>query len=496
MVQDQAGAQETTRRLGQAVRAARLAAGMTQSEAAEQAGMSLMTWGSVERATRHPTPITLARLDWVLGWDAETASQVMAGSEPPPPPAPPAPRAKQILQLLEEINHKLDRLLAGQPPAPPRTTQSTTPTVATTTENNAFATAITSWLQDLAQRTGRAVWSGTAAELLATLPGQDIPPEDKPQSWPTHPVSAATQLRQLQAAPQKQDILISGPVRRGRNRDRTWTIRLRQPIRPQPTSAKPRRTSRLPLSQQQERLLREIAQTGASLNQIAAILNISRESTRRRLEKLGLTDIWQQNHAQQLQRQARQRKLQRTRRTAEGVLRRADRSHQQPKFSQEQIFETLRQASATTKGPLTREKYEQLRQQQPADTPWPSGALILIRYGWREACAQAGVTSGHLPTRDYTSRWTDQQLISLAHDFADQQLAAGQPCSFNRFGDWLAQDPTRPSLATIRHRATGVSELFRQTTRQLLQQLDVSMQQPAGPAADPPSDSPVRPATI
>lgn len=71
------------RRLADAMRAARAAAGLSQAAAASRAGLSLLTWGAVERTARTPSDRTLAAIDRALGWPDRTAGRILNGAKPP-----------------------------------------------------------------------------------------------------------------------------------------------------------------------------------------------------------------------------------------------------------------------------------------------------------------------------------------------------------------------------------------------------------------------------
>lgn len=96
------------RRLADAMRAARAAADLSQAAAASRAGLSLLTWGAVERTARNPSERTLAAIDRALGWTDQTAARILAGSKPPTRTA--AARAINLRQIGARLDHIEDLL--------------------------------------------------------------------------------------------------------------------------------------------------------------------------------------------------------------------------------------------------------------------------------------------------------------------------------------------------------------------------------------------------
>lgn len=98
------------RRLADAMRAARAAAGLSQASAASRAGLSMLTWGAVERTARTPSERTLAAIDRALGWPNETAGRILAGARPPSRKA--LARAADLQQISARLDHIEDLLHA------------------------------------------------------------------------------------------------------------------------------------------------------------------------------------------------------------------------------------------------------------------------------------------------------------------------------------------------------------------------------------------------
>lgn len=84
------------RRLGDAVRHARIAARVSIDDAAAAGGMSPVTWGRVEKA-QPVRELTYAGIERALGWPAGTATQILDG-QPAPQPGP-RRRAKEPQHL-------------------------------------------------------------------------------------------------------------------------------------------------------------------------------------------------------------------------------------------------------------------------------------------------------------------------------------------------------------------------------------------------------------
>lgn len=99
-------------RFGQAVRAARVGAGLSQEAAARRGGISVVSWGAVERGRRSPGDRSLAAIERGVGWSSGTATRVWAGGKPPRPPKPPIePPPADLGQVVERLD-RLEQLVA------------------------------------------------------------------------------------------------------------------------------------------------------------------------------------------------------------------------------------------------------------------------------------------------------------------------------------------------------------------------------------------------
>ena len=110
-----------------------------------------------------------------------------------------------------------------------------------------------------------------------------------------------------------------------------------------------------------------------------------------------------------------------------------------------EVFAGIRRAAArVASGALSRTAYDRLR--DPDDL---SSIRIGQRWGWVEACKLAGVTPGGRYAGAGAPRvWSAEQCEALVSEYAATTDAPG----VLDLGRWLAAEPGRPSLGTIRNR--------------------------------------------
>ncbi|MGW4648109.1 helix-turn-helix transcriptional regulator [Kitasatospora sp. NPDC004289] len=103
-------------RLGSAVKAARLAAGLSQVDLADAAGLSRSAVQAIERGKAFDAPqLSHRSVASTLGWHANSVASVLAGGDPVPLPAvgqpmPPAPTAAAAAAGRSEADEFLDDL--------------------------------------------------------------------------------------------------------------------------------------------------------------------------------------------------------------------------------------------------------------------------------------------------------------------------------------------------------------------------------------------------
>lgn len=129
---------------------------------------------------------------------------------------------------------------------------------------------------------------------------------------------------------------------------------------------------------------------------------------------------------------------------AECIRRRAGRPSE-PTVGDDDIFEELRRLSRLPGGhPLSANFYDQHRRAESV-----TSIRILQRFGtWRQACSAAGVQA-HEPVRTYSSRWSDDQLLSWVRSYL---AASTSRPTYTGLDDWLRQQSDAPSAQTIRNR--------------------------------------------
>lgn len=130
--------------------------------------------------------------------------------------------------------------------------------------------------------------------------------------------------------------------------------------------------------------------------------------------------------------------------TLERARRGTGRSHL--KWTDEKLFTMLRWAAQRVDGPLTTNKYVDLRATYAF---LPSMATITHRFGWKEALAAAGLPTTSTPaTSSRLRRITDQQILA---GVADCWHERGDPPPADDYQTWAAAHG-QPSLGIARVR--------------------------------------------
>lgn len=122
-------------------------------------------------------------------------------------------------------------------------------------------------------------------------------------------------------------------------------------------------------------------------------------------------------------------------------------------WTKELIITALRDAAkildeAGAKKKLTTETYRELV--STGQVNGPSTAIVMHKFsGWLAACEVAGVRQGKR-YRNYTTRWTDSELVDIvAQFFQNTDLKH----TYDLFERWLqAQGSGAPSISTVRNR--------------------------------------------
>lgn len=146
----------------------------------------------------------------------------------------------------------------------------------------------------------------------------------------------------------------------------------------------------------------------------------------------------------------------------EAARRRTTRSGSPRRFSPEQCLAALRAAQACSGGPLTRERYDQLRRDGRVEGP--SGTLLVQRYGtWIEALQAAGLTAVR-PARPHRRRWTREQMLDAVAEF----LRTDTSGTASGYDAWrLEHAPAAPSGQSIRIRCGSWSAAKEEALRLL-----------------------------
>lgn len=119
-------------------------------------------------------------------------------------------------------------------------------------------------------------------------------------------------------------------------------------------------------------------------------------------------------------------------------------------FTDTQALAALTSASVAIGGrPLSWARYEELV--RSGQVEGPSGARVIQRFHtWADACRAAGIRSGAPPKRDYTTRWTDDDMLALVVEYLADPAESGTYAGWDR---WRARHrPEGPSAQTLRNR--------------------------------------------
>ncbi len=121
--------------------------------------------------------------------------------------------------------------------------------------------------------------------------------------------------------------------------------------------------------------------------------------------------------------------------------------HGNPRWSDEDILECLRQAAALHPGkPLTGHRYGTVKKAVGGPTP----VRILQRFGtWLAACEAAGVRAGTAPRRGYTRAWSESELLGWVADYLAQPGMRG---TYAGYDAWARRTAGAPSAQTVRNR--------------------------------------------
>ena len=110
-------------------------------------------------------------------------------------------------------------------------------------------------------------------------------------------------------------------------------------------------------------------------------------------------------------------------------------------------IEALQHAS-TYAFPLTTKKYSELVASK--EVAGPSVPTIYNYFGsWRDACGAAGIECGEALRENYSSRWTDDDLLNFVYKYLTSPNASG---SFDGYDKWVAETDGAPSGGTLRKR--------------------------------------------
>lgn len=116
------------------------------------------------------------------------------------------------------------------------------------------------------------------------------------------------------------------------------------------------------------------------------------------------------------------------------------------RYTDEEIFEALRDAATLQGDPLSKVAYEEYVKAFGG----PSGVLLMKRFGtWKKACRAAGLAL-HDHIGFTRRRWSQGQLVEVLMDYLGSPDARGSVDDYDR---WAAADkPARPSGPLIRDR--------------------------------------------
>ena len=128
---------------------------------------------------------------------------------------------------------------------------------------------------------------------------------------------------------------------------------------------------------------------------------------------------------------------------------------QEQQFSDEQVndavvraWDDIQRLNPRATG-LSHVLYERVRQIHD-----PSAALLIARYGWEVACANAGVPSGLSlrPKDTYQTRWADADILAKVGEYVTECMAEGNRPSYLGYDRWQQYDADAPSGTLVRNR--------------------------------------------
>ena len=129
------------------------------------------------------------------------------------------------------------------------------------------------------------------------------------------------------------------------------------------------------------------------------------------------------------------------------------------KWSEDEILDALRQAWQQISGSadaLSYAKYSELVSSKVIDGP-TAVRVLQVFSSWADAVNKAGVPVGKKPNRNFTSAWTDEQILD------DVRRYLADPSTRGSFAGWdawkKANAPQAPSGAMIRNRLGNWSDI-------------------------------------
>lgn len=122
-------------RVAETVKRRRVERGLSQRAAAQAAGLSPTTWGSLELHHQRLEPLSRPKIARALGWTPDSLDRILAGGEPEDDGSGPPRSTEERLNAVEadvaEIRQILDRVVQGiearaasTPPPPARAPRS------------------------------------------------------------------------------------------------------------------------------------------------------------------------------------------------------------------------------------------------------------------------------------------------------------------------------------------------------------------------------------
>jgi hypothetical protein len=112
-------------------------------------------------------------------------------------------------------------------------------------------------------------------------------------------------------------------------------------------------------------------------------------------------------------------------------------------FSDEDLLNILRNASAQVPGPLSSNKYQKLKIQ-------PTVAVFISRFGsWNEACEKAGIEHGRTMRTNYTRAHSEEDMLAFIASYLADPRTNGSAIGYE---EWQRKVDGAPSLSLIRQR--------------------------------------------